>query len=262
MKMGILNNLFGKKDYADSYTTIARTRVIRGISFPSFMKKEQQYQLVDFEIFEDGIFYCHDFVDQPLLKERLEEQWLMYQIPEGERLTVNGLGSFKIQDADWRFKDHKAFLKSMKKYLKYLNPSLKNLYSFFGENTYEIKGVKVPVFKKNSFSFYEKEISDVSNEQVKGKTTNIFYQEKDKVFLAQLSVFKDGTIKIARIPNIMVGNITEIDRMFEEESLKTLLQDDDKVTLLGLGEFQATEVEMVSPVEKITEIKNMYESLK
>lgn len=260
--MGILDNLFGKKDYADSYTTIARTRVIKGISFPSFMKKDHQYQLVDFEIFEDGVFYCHDFVDQPLLKERLEEQWLMYQVPEGERFLIGGLGSIRVQEANWRFKDHKAFFKSIKKYLKNLNPSLKNLYSFFGENTYEINGIKVPVFRKNSFSLYEKEVSQVSNDQIKGKSTNVFYQEKDKVFLAQLSVFEDGTIKIARVPDVMIGNITEIDRMFEEESLKTLLKDNEKVLILGLGEFKATEAEMISPIEKITEIKKMYEDLK
>lgn len=260
--MGILNSLFGKKNNFGSYTTIARTRVIRGISFPSFIKKENQYTFADFEIFEDGIFYCNDFVDQPLLKERLEEQWLNYQVPEGERLIINDLGSIRIENSQWDFKDHKTFFKSVKKYLKELNPSLKNLYDFFGENTQVINGVKVPVFKKNSYTVYEEEVSQINSKQIQGKSTNVFYQEKGKTFLADLAVFENGTIKISRIPDVMVGTISEIDRMFEDGALKTLLDDKERITILGLGEFAATEVEMVSPAVKIEEVKNIFEGLK
>ncbi|APD08002.1 hypothetical protein UJ101_02503 [Flavobacteriaceae bacterium UJ101] len=260
--MGILDSLFGKKNYFESYTTVARTRVIRGVSFPSFIKKEDQYIFTDFEIFEDGIFYCNDFVDQPLLKERLEEQWLNYQVPEGERFVINDLGSIRIQDAEWNFKDHKGFFKLAKKYLKELNPSLKNLYDFFGENTQEINGVKVPVFKKNSFSIYEEEVSQINSKQIQGRSTNVFYQEKGKTFLADLAIFEDGTVKISRVPEVMVGNIAEIERMFEEGALKTLLDNEERVLILGLGEFSATEVEMVSPAVKIQEIKKIFEDLK
>ncbi|MFV0530415.1 MAG: hypothetical protein ACK5MD_03155 [Flavobacteriales bacterium] len=259
--MGILGNLFGKKDYFGSYTAIARTRIIRGISFPSFIKQEEQYVFADFEIFEDGIFYCNDFVDQPLLKERLEEQWVNYQVPEGERFIISNLGSLCVQEPAWEFKDHKAFFKLAKKYLKTLNPSLKNLYDFFGDNTQEISGVKIPVFKKNSFSIYEEEVSQINSKRIKGKSTNVFYHEKETTFLAQLTVFENGTVKISRIPEVMVGNISEIERMFEEESLKTLLKDQEKIMILGLGKFTATNVEMVSPAEKMQEIKKIYEDL-
>ncbi len=260
--MGILDSLFGKKNYFDSYTTIARTRMIKGVSFPSFIKKENQYIFADFEIFEDGIFYCNDFVDQPLLKERLEEQWLNYQVPEGEQLIVNDLGSFRVQDSEWNFNDEKAFFKLAKKYLKRLNPSLKNLYNFFGENTKEINGVKVPVFKKNSFSIYEEEVSQINSKQICGKSTNLFYQGEGKIFLAQLTVFEDETVKISRIPDVMTGNITEIERMFEEGALKTFIENEERMIILGLGEFAVTSVKTVSPTEKIQEIKKIYEDLK
>lgn len=60
----------------------------------------------------------------------------------------------------------------------------------------------------------------------------------------------------------MVGNIAEIERMFEEGALKTLLDNEERVLILGLGEFSATEVEMVSPAVKIQEIKKIFEDLK
>ncbi len=82
--MGIFANLFGKRDYFDCYTPILRTRTLQGVSFPSFIKKEEQYIFSDFEIFEDGVFYCEEFVDSPLLKDRLLKQWLNYQVPIGE----------------------------------------------------------------------------------------------------------------------------------------------------------------------------------
>lgn len=260
--MGILDSLFGRNNRFNSYKTIMRVRAIRGISFPSFIKKENEYVFTDFEIFEDGIFYCNDFVDQPLLKERLEEQWLNYQVPEGERLKINGLGSVRVEDPEWKFKDHKAFFKLAKKYLKELNPSLKNLYSFFGDNTQEINGVKVPVFKKNSYPIYEEEVSQINSKQIQGKSTNVFYKEKGKTFLAELIVFENGTVKIARIPDVMVGNIAEIDRMFEEGALKTLLEDQERIIILGIGEFTTREVEMVSSSTKIQEIKQIFEVLK
>lgn len=89
----------------------------------------------------------------------------------------------------------KVFFKLAKKYLKELNPSLKNLYDFFGENTQEINGVKVPVFKKNSFSIYEEEVSQINSKQIQGRSTNVFYQEKGKTFLADLAILKMGQLK-------------------------------------------------------------------
>ncbi len=166
------------------------------------------------------------------------------------------------QDPDWDFKDNKAFFKKEKKYLKQLNPSLKNLYEFFGDNTQEINGVKVPVFRKNSFSIYEEEVSQINTKKIRGKSTNLFYKEKDKYFLAELNVFETGTIKIARIPDVMVGDISEIDKMFEEGALTTIINDHDRLNIVGLGAFSVSNIEMVSQAEKIQEIKDIYESLK
>ncbi len=134
-----------------------------------------------------------------------------------------------VNEAKWFFKDDKAFLKIAKKYLKMLNPSLKNLYSFFGDNTHEVNKIKVPIFKKNiSYPVLEKDISQINKRQRRGKSTAVFYKavfykEKGQTFLAQISVFKNGTIKIHRVPDTLVGIISELENIFEEGALKTTL---------------------------------------
>lgn len=259
--MGIFGNWLGKKDYFDCYAPILRTRTLQGISFPCFIQKEGNYIFSDFELFEDGIFYCGDFVDFALLKDRLTQQWLNYYVPAGEKLTIPRLGSIVVNEPKWIFKDDKAFLKLVKKYLKTLNPSLKNLYNFFGENTHEVNKIKVPVFKRNTFPVLEEETSQINIKQIEGKSTTVFYQEKGQTFLAQISVFKNGTIKIHRVPDTLIGAINELENMFEEGALKTTLLNEESISILGLGEFTATAAQTVTANEKIHEIKQLYKTL-
>ena len=260
--MGIFDKLFGKKSDFASYTKIVRTRIINGITFPSFIKKGNEYFFSDVEIFEDGIFYCNDFVDLGLLKDRVEEQWLNYQVPQGEKFYVNNLGTLTVMDPAWVHTDNKAFVSTLKKYLKELNPLLKNVYDFFGENTQEINGVKVPLFQKNSYTVYEQEVSQISRKKVRGNSTQVFYTEGKTTYLAELSVFEDGTMKVSRVPETLTGNITGLESMFNGGGLTTNISINTRVTIYGLGEFTVTNAALISNEEKMQEINQLYQSIK
>lgn len=112
---------------------IKRQKVIEGTRIPGIIKNSQYYY-INLDVYEDGMVNCWELVDLKGLEEKLRINWLVPQIPEGENISIHGLGCYKIKSAKWKY-DKRTYCKYINKVIKQLNPKLSNIYKISNEES-------------------------------------------------------------------------------------------------------------------------------
>src|ERR1041384_3565443 len=107
-------------------TKVSRTKIIEGRSIPAFIHN-RNYFYNDLDIFEDGIIWCWESTDLNLFKQKLQKGWVETSVPNGEPISIHGLGSWKINNGNWIF-DQDSFYEYVLEIIRDMNPQMQNLY--------------------------------------------------------------------------------------------------------------------------------------
>nr|WP_306665852.1 hypothetical protein [Paenibacillus oleatilyticus] len=65
---------------------ISRQRTIEGTCIPGIIKN-MQYYYINLDVYEDGMINCWELVDLNGLKEKIEINWLVPNVPNGKLHT-------------------------------------------------------------------------------------------------------------------------------------------------------------------------------
>lgn len=75
---------------------IRRIKQVEGTTTPGIIHNADHNFLVQVQVYEDGMVNCWELVDLKGLKQKIDEYWLGPDIPDGETLSIHGLGAFVV----------------------------------------------------------------------------------------------------------------------------------------------------------------------
>lgn len=120
--------------------SIGRTKEIRGYEFPGIIHNSS-YFLTGLQVFADGLVNCWEMVDLAMFKRKLDAGWVVTSFPDGEELSIHGIGCVELTRPDWAHTP-KSLLRFIQDAVKSLNPRMENLHDCHGRHTEEINGVR------------------------------------------------------------------------------------------------------------------------
>lgn len=261
--MRLFNKIFKTKKGAEpaDLTTITRTEVIEGFSIPGVILN-MQYHYTDLQVYSDGLISCWEMVDLEMFKDKLNKNWVITSIPDGEAISIFSLGNWYIDNGDW-IHTKETLYNHVYSLVKKLNPNTENLHNYNGTNSRMIGKANVakhllpnpkPYRYEDSASFFAKKIN--------GEKFNVFFRNSDnRTYLAELSVYKSGYIEITNIPVKRIFKVDDLKHLISEGQITTSPKIGEAITILGLGSFSITSGVGVDITHKYDEFMDKYNEL-
>jgi len=174
---------------------------IPGVVLPAFICN-LDYHLVNLPVYADGLIDAWDMVDLPLFEEKLREGWVTTAVPDGDTLSVHGLGRWQVTDGRWTL-DPDALLAKVRAAIEELNPGMHNLHDCGGSTIETIDGVavsKLGVPEAAAVRVQEEHASAPKPPVWCGRSLSVLVRQEDALCLADLRVFEDGNFELGRLP--------------------------------------------------------------
>ena len=239
-------------------TKVYRRQIIEGFSVPAIVHN-YHYFFVDIDVYENGRVEYWDFKDFESFAKSVASGRISLSIPEGEVLSIHGLGDWKISDATWTF-NKETFIKYVKSLVKELNPKLENIYEY-SEKT--INGVVIGESGKGTAYKEKKRVPhDIFPEKVDGESLNLFYKVEGEYYLIKAIFFADNSVSICRLENPLDISFEEFEELIAKKIITSEVPNASKVHIYGLGSFNVTA--FFAPVDienKLQEIKDILRKL-
>jgi len=250
-----------REDAVNNLTAISRTEIVEGYSIPAIIKNGG-YHFIDLQIYRDGLVNCWEMVDLSLFRSKLDSRWVVTSIPNGDTISIFSLGNWIIDNGDWLY-DKFSFYDYVYSLVKKLNPNLENLYNCHGTTTKKIGNVNVSIFSEpNPKPYYTPDPNNIFSEKIGGENFNIFFRADDsKIYLADLSIFKNGHVEIANLPRTQFLDFSQIRILIDEEKILSNIPANERIHIFGLGSFITTSGCGVDIESKYRELLDQYNSL-
>jgi hypothetical protein len=225
----------------NTLNTITRTELIEGFSVPAIILNGK-YFLIDLQVYKDGLVNCWEMVDLELFKQKLSQKWVVTTIPDNSYIAVHNLGNWRINESSWNFTPQ-TFYEYVFNLVKQLNPRLENLYNCFGKTTETISNVEVSKFGiPQTDSYYISFPHPVIPRKTFGKYINVLFRDEDKrIYLTELSIFKDGNITLSNLPHSKSFKLEDLHSLIKEKKIFSELPIGERVIINKLGSFVITE---------------------
>jgi hypothetical protein len=210
-------------------TPIQRQRTIEGTTIAGIIRNVG-YHFCDVEIFADGMINAWELNDLPQFASHFEANSLRIftSIPDGEILSIYGLGTYRVTKARWRHTPQ-SYLRRVEETLRVLNPELSNLYCVtqqeMDRNKHWLLLSQVEPYRVTADG-YRKE---------PGRKTRLFVQHDSHCLLADVCVFKSGSVRISHPDLIEEISLEELDTGFREGRFLTSIETPREVSCGELG---------------------------
>ncbi|MBB2950089.1 hypothetical protein [Sphingobacterium sp. JUb56] len=242
-------------------TMITRTEVIEGFSIPGIIHN-MQYHFTDLQVYSDGLISCWEMVDLSLFKDKLNEDWVVTSIPDGEAISIFSLGHWNIEQGEWKHTKETLY-NYVYSLVKQLNPKLENLHNYQGDSSKMVGKAKVAKhILPTPQPYYFDEPKSFFSKRINGEKFHFFYRNEDnKTYLAELSIYKSGNIEITNLPKKKIYKFEDLDMLIENETLRTDLKIGEIVTILNLGSFKVVSGSGVDIKFKMNELTDKFNEL-
>ena len=233
---------------------IIRLVEIKGYSIPGLINN-LHYHFVDLSIYEDGRIECWNFEDFEHFKKDVERDWVSASIPNGEMISINGLGQWEIENGKWKF-TKESFIKYVFSLVRKLNPKLENLYQYSPKT---VNGVRIG---ENGKGILYKE--ENRTKKVKGRKINVFYQPQEDglIYLISLEFYSKDSIIISRYTEKIEIDIEELEHLISQKKLLSNPPLKSRVEINNLGSFEVANCSYHTNIEdKFLEIKGIIRTI-
>lgn len=260
--MKLFDKIFksNKTDPAD-LTTITRTEILEGFSIPGIIHN-MQYHFIDLQVYSDGLISCWEMVDLSMFKDKLNKGWVVTSIPDGEAISIFSLGHWKIEKGEWQHTKETLY-DYVHSLVKRLNPTLKNLYNYNGNNSKMVGKANVAKhFIPTPKPYYFDDPKSFFPNRINGEKFHFFYRNDDnKTYLAELSIYKSGNIEITNLPKKKIYKFEDLNDLAKNGILITDLKIGETVSILNLGSFKVVSGSGVDIKSKLNELTDKFNEL-
>lgn len=260
--MKLFDKIFkSNKTAPTDLTTITRTEVIEGFSIPGIIHN-MQYHFTDLQVYSDGLISCWEMVDLSIFKDKLNEGWVVTSIPDGEVISIYGLGHWNIEQGEWKHTKETLY-NYVYSLVKQLNPKLENLHNYHGDSSKMVGKVNVAKhFLPTPKPYHFDDPKSFLPKRINGEKFDFFYRNEDnKTYLAELSIYKSGNIEITNLPKKKIYKFEDLDMLIENETLTTDLKIGEIVTILNLGSFKVVSGCGADIKSKMSELNDKFNEL-
>lgn len=252
---------YSMRYYKDSnLTTISRVQEIDGFSIPAIICN-LQYHLTGLQVYRDGLIYCWEMVDLDLFRKKLNRNWVVPSIPDGEFFSAFSLGHCRVVNGNWLY-NKQTYYKYIFSLVKELNPELENLYNCKGKTTELINNVNVSIFGGSKEKPYYIPDHKLFFNRVTGEKFFVFYKYEEKIYLTELSIFKDGQVVFSHLPKKIKCDFSQLQDLIHDNIVFTQVPDGEQINIFGLGSFTVIDGTFVNVADKYLEIKDKYNSFR
>lgn len=239
---------------SDTMQRISRRKIVEGTRVPGIIKN-MQFHYVNIDVYEDGMVNCWELVDLDGLKEKINTNWLVTQVPDGENLSIHGLGSYKIGSATWKY-NQRSYFRHIKETVKQLNPDMENIYSISKREKNLLNQRRVS-YSPQATEFYVKR--EMFYETSDGEGFTVFFKHDGKCFLVNLIVYMDGRFTCYTSDFELSYQVEEIESLFQNGTFFTDIEQPTTIILNHFAEVTFTEtMYSVDSLEKYKELKDIY----
>lgn len=220
--------------------SICRTKEIRGYEFPGIIHNSS-YFLTGLQVFADGLINCWEMVDLPMFKAKLRRGWVVTSIPDGEELSIHGIGSVAVISPTWAHSP-KGLVKFIQDAVKTLNPRMENLHDCHGRDTEEVNGVRYAAVNTDNPRPWKTDqpISPLVRGMF-GDSLRHFQVRDGLLHLVTIQLFKDDSAKIFGTAEPQTMNFGALMKQLQDPDCFRLPDAGDRVVIDGLVEFTVGE---------------------
>jgi len=236
---------------------IRREKIVEGTTIPGFIRNGQ-YFYINVDIYEDGMVNCWELADLKGVREKIDLEWLTPQVPDGESISVFGLGDYVTIGGSWNHDAH-SYYDYITQMVQQLNPGMHNIYEVsFAE---KMKNEKYKIVESPyAQDFYVE--SEVGYKVVTGEGFFIFMKYKGADYLVYLTVYKDGTIECQNAVFQKMLKLEELEELFSNGTFFTELKEPTKITLDHLGDvIMVNGSYIIDITDKYKQILDIYQKL-
>lgn len=234
-------------------SVVYRKQKIEGVTVPAIIHNGN-YFLIQMGVYEDGTISCWDKCDLDDFIGFLKRRRVVACIPEGKELSINGLGSYKVTDADWKY-DIEGYNQYIRDTVKSINPEMENIYKTTQREKDKWKKARVG-FIPTAIPFKLK--GQLGYDMVEGRSSYIFYRNgEEQLYITDITVYSDKTVRLG-ISGDREFSVEEIDGLFNNGTLAVAPRSEEKVIIEGIGELLLSKGSYCCKVsEKKKEIKEL-----
>ena len=230
-------------------------KLIEGVDVPAVIHNGS-YFYIRMGVYEDGTVSCWHKSDIHQFRDDLRKGWVVPSVPDGENISVHGLGEFKIRSGRWLFQEQ-SFYDHILDVVKTMNPEMSNIYRTSSREVEKWKkhrvswsGTPTPCKLAGKFGY----------QLMDGSQVHVFYRKKDGLCLTELNFYADKTLQIEG--EEAYYSLEEVKSMFESGVFTTGPSGEEWVRIDGLGEtLLAPGCYQVKPMEKYREIEEELKGL-
>lgn len=233
-------------------TRVFRKQIIDGVSIPAIIHN-LQYHFVDLDVYEDGRVECWDFEDFDHFKKKVKSGWVVLNIPEGQQISIHGLGTWAIDHGNWTFSS-KSFIDYVLSLIREMNPGLTNMYKYTPK---KVNGVRIRESGRGTI-YKEYKANDPFAKKIDAEGLNLFYKSGDEYWLVKVNAFADTSICLSRLESPIEIDFPQLEKFIADGIILTDLPADSKVNIYGLGSFNARGVYYNASIgDKLSEIRDL-----
>ncbi|WP_025679104.1 hypothetical protein [Paenibacillus massiliensis] len=238
---------------------IRRQKQVEGTTTHGIIHNADHHFLVQVQIYEDGMVNCWELVDLKGLGQKIDEYWLGPDIPDGETLSLHGLGAFIVGTADWSF-DNDSYYQHIEGKVRSLNPEFRNIYEITARER-ELMEVRRISPSPKAVDFVV--IQEMFYSTIEGDGFCMFMREQGENYLVNLVVYENGIVHIYGLPDSREIPIENLEASFADGTLFTTGAYPLVVSIPELGKITFTE-ELYAEVaeDKYKELLDKYKKLK
>lgn len=236
---------------------IRREKTIEGTTIPGFIRNGQ-YFYINVDIYEDGMVNCWELADLKGVREKIDLEWLTPKVPDGESISIFGLGDYQTIGGTWNYDAH-SYYDYITQMVQQLNPGMDNIYEIsFAE---KMKNEKYKIVQSPyAQDFYV--TSEVGYKTVTGEGFFIFMHYEDANYLVYLTVYKDGTIECQNASFQKMLRLEELEELFSNGTFFTTLTAPTNITLDHLGDVVMTNGSYIIDItDKYKQVLDIYQKL-
>lgn len=237
-------------------TKVYRQQVQEGFSIPAIIRNGS-YFFVDLDVYENGRVDCWNFEDFASFQRDVLRGWVALSIPDGESISIHGLGEWRIAHGAWQF-DKQAFISYVEGLIRELNPGWQNIHLY---SERRVNGVTIG--ESGSGTIYKKnQPADFFSERIDGNRIDLFYRQEADYWLVQVNVFADGTLQLARLETPVELTLDDLAHLVAEQVVVTEVPLGATVRVYGLGRFTIQQaLYTVSAQNKLLELQDLQRTL-